>query len=124
VVRYAPVFPALGLALVCACGTPVGLEITRSSTGSVLTPSASEIQETTEDYRARQGFTIGGQPVSAVTLWIGRYPKYEERQIMILLLDRQHELRRVLCDIPIGESMPVRAAFDPITGIDTLFIEA
>jgi hypothetical protein len=53
-----------------------------------------------------------------------RYPKSEERQIMIRLLDRKRELRRVLCDIPIGESIPVRAVFNPIVGIDTLFIEA
>lgn len=123
-VRYAPLFPAIGLTLACSCGTPDGLEITRSISGSVLTPSASQIQETHEGYRIRQSFTIGGQRVTAVTLWIARYPKYEERQVMIRLLDRHRELRRALCDIPLGESLPVRAAFNPIMGMDTLFIEA
>jgi len=122
-VRYA----ALLLTLTLACFPPVGKDgpaVRISYGGAYLSPGVAEIQETNKEFRVCQSFIAPGAPVSGVTLWVSRYPKYEERTILVRLLQRGVELRRGECRISAGVLVPAQVYFPPVAVTDTVCFEA
>ena len=118
---------ALLLALTLACFPPVGKDgtvVRISSGGAYLSPGVAEIQETNKEFRVRQSFIAPGVPVSGVTLWVSRYPKYEERTILVRLLQKGVELRRGECRISTGVLVPAQVHFPPVAVTDTVYFEA